>query len=149
MGRNDDCIKTAGHLLCTAGMEEVLTTNTGIIEAAIVTKNDELRGNIPVAFLVKKPENQLSNSDLQKDLIERMRHDIGPLANFRECIFLEKLPKTKSGKIIRSLLKNILNDEKYDIPPTIEDPDVVHLIKQAILDADEKSTTIDKKVKQT
>ncbi|CAD8200316.1 unnamed protein product [Paramecium pentaurelia] len=129
MTRIDDIINTAGHRLSTAAMEEVLLKHKDIVEAAVVAKLDDLRGEIPVGLIVIKQGHDVNPVNLEKELISMIRHDIGPLACFQSVIIVEKLPKTRSGKVLRGTLKAIVNGQQYKMPATIEDDSVLDKIK--------------------
>ena len=129
MTRLDDIINTAGHRLSTAAMEEVLIGHQSIVEAAVVAKKDELRGEIPVGYVVVKQGLKPDRKKLESELVTLIREEIGPVAAFRNCILVEKLPKTKSGKILRHVLKKIVDGEKYNVPATIEDESVLKVIE--------------------
>jgi propionyl-CoA synthetase len=126
--RVDDVINTAGHRLSTAQMEEVLTGHPDVAEAGVIGALDELKGEIPVGFVVLKKGHDRNTKELEAECIKRIRHEIGPVAAFRFCIVVDKLPKTRSGKIIRNVLKDIANGDEPKIPPTIEDASVIRTI---------------------
>lgn len=130
--RVDDVINTAGHRLSTAQMEEVLTGHPDIVEAAVIGALDDLKGEIPVGFVVLKSGRTKDPKELEKECIKRIRHEIGPVASFRFCLVVDKLPKTRSGKIIRNILRDLSNGKDPKIPPTIEDIRVVSLIKSQV-----------------
>ena len=127
--RVDDIINTAGHRLSTSQMEEVLTGHKDIVEAAVLSAKDELKGEIPVGFVVLKTGVDREKAAIVKELIAKIREDIGPVASFQKCMIVEKLPKTRSGKILRNILRAIVDGEEPKIPPTIEDESVIEPIK--------------------
>jgi propionyl-CoA synthetase len=135
MARTDDIINTAGHRLSTASMEEVLISHDDIVEAAVVGARDELKGEIPVGFVVVKSGRNPDHKTLEKELIRKIRHDIGPVAAFKMCFVVEKLPKTRSGKILRNVLHKMVDGKPWVAPPTIEDPTVLPVLEQLIRDA--------------
>lgn len=132
MTRLDDIINTAGHRLSTAAMEEVLMGHPEIVEAAVVSTKDELKGEIPVGFVVLKPISTTDHKTLEKQLSYSIRKEIGPVACFDTAMIVDKLPKTRSGKILRHILKKIVDGKEYSIPPTIEDVSVLEKIKQTV-----------------
>lgn len=110
-------------------MEEVLVSHPDIVEAAVVAKVDELKGEIPVGFVVCKIGHNPEAKKLEKECITLIRRDIGPVASFYHCIMVDKLPKTRSGKTLRGTLKKIVDMEPITkIPPTIEDASVLDKI---------------------
>jgi len=131
--RVDDVINTAGHRLSTSQMEEVLTGHNDIVEAAVIGALDELKGEIPVGFVVLKNGKERDPKELEKECIQKIRHDIGPVASFRCCLVVEKLPKTRSGKIIRNILRELANGHEPKVPATIEDESVVDSIREKLL----------------
>lgn len=136
MGRVDDVINVAGHRLSTGDIEEVLGNHPQVSECAVVAKVDSLKGEIPVGFIVTNSIDTVTNDELQQQLKEQLmqliRKEIGALACYKESYLLTKLPKTRSGKILRTTIKQILNGEQVQIPPTIEDPAAVDDIVNAI-----------------
>ena len=131
--RVDDIINTAGHRLSTSQMEEVLTGHKDIVEAAVLSAKDELKGEVPVGFVVMKAGANRDKKELIKELIMKIREDIGPVASFNYCMVVDKLPKTRSGKILRNVLRAIVDGEQPKIPPTIEDDSVIEPIKAEAL----------------
>ena len=131
MGRDDDMIKVAGHRLSTGKIEEVIAKVKGVVECAVVPKKDTLKGEVPIAFVICEKD-VVCSCDVKKvkdDIMLKVINDIGRICALKDVIVVDKLPKTRSGKIIRQLLKGIVNNETLYIPPTIEDKDVVkHII---------------------
>lgn len=132
VSRLDDVINTGAHRLSTAQMEEVLTNHKDIVEAAVIGAKDDIKGEIPVGFIVLKTGVVRSPEELEKECIQKVRQDIGPVASFKYCMVVEKLPKTRSGKIVRKVLRNIADGAKLEIPPTIEDITVIDRIKKLV-----------------
>jgi len=130
--RVDDVINTAGHRLSTSQMEEVLTGHNDIVEAAVIGALDELKGEVPVGFVVLKNGRERDQKELEKECIQKIRYDIGPVASFRCCIVVDKLPKTRSGKIIRNILRDLSNGQEPKVPATIEDESVVDAIREKL-----------------
>jgi propionyl-CoA synthetase len=109
MARIDDIINTAGHRLSTAAMEEALLQHPNIVEAAVVAKIDDFKGEIPIGFVVAKVSGGIDLKKFEKECIAIVRKEIGPVASFNNCILVDKLPKTRSGKILRGTIKKIVD----------------------------------------
>ncbi|NVE93477.1 AMP-binding protein [Altererythrobacter sp. JGD-16] len=129
MARIDDVINVAGHRLSSSAMEEVLAAHPSVAECAVIGKADQLKGQIPVGFVVLKAGANISAVDLAAELIAAVRSQIGPVAAFKQVHVLAKLPKTRSGKILRKTIREIADGEKAKIPPTIEDASALDEIK--------------------
>mmetsp|Transcript_46633 Transcript_46633/g.71302 ORF Transcript_46633/g.71302 Transcript_46633/m.71302 type:complete len:111 (-) Transcript_46633:79-411(-) len=110
-------------------MEEVLLGHQDIVEAAVVSAKDELKGEVPVGFVVIKLGHNPEPAILKKELVNKIRSDIGPVAAFRTVIILDKLPKTRSGKILRGTMKKIVDNTPYAYPATIDDDSVLKVIE--------------------
>jgi propionyl-CoA synthetase len=123
--RIDDVINTAGHRLSTSQIEESLLGHPALAEAAVIALTDELKGEIPLGLVVIKSGVKLDVATLKKDLVVLVRKDIGPVACYGSTIIVERLPKTKSGKILRGLMKKMLNGMDFKAPATIENLDAV------------------------
>jgi len=125
MTRVDDVINTCGHRLSTGQMEEVINEHACVVESAVVGHIDEIRGECPLAFVILKGNFEDYSDDdkkkLTKEINEKVRHDIGPIARLEGVLFVPKLPKTRSGKILRGTIKKISNQEEYKVPATIDD----------------------------
>ena len=124
-GRVDDVINVAGHRLSTAEMEEIVAAHPSVAECAVIGINDDLKGQIPLALIVSKPDNEIAESVIQDDIIKDVRKIIGAVASLKQIIVVKRLPKTRSGKILRKLLRNIADNVDYKIPSTIDDPVIV------------------------
>jgi propionyl-CoA synthetase len=122
MGRTDDVINVAGHRLSTGQMEEIVTGHPAVAECAVIGVNDSLKGQTPVGLVLLKDGVDIAEEELQAQLYEMVRKDIGAFACFRRAIIVERLPKTRSGKILRKNLRQIAAGEAYTIPSTIDDP---------------------------
>jgi len=122
MSRVDDIINVAGHRLSTGAMEEVLAGHPDVAECAVVGVADALKGEIPVGFVVTKAGVSRSDAELAKQLVERVRERIGPVAAFKLAMVVKRLPKTRSGKILRGTMKKIADGTEYGMPATIDDP---------------------------
>lgn len=133
--RIDDVINTAGHRLSTGHMEEILLHHPDIVEAAVIGHKDELKGEVPIGFIVIKSGIKVDIVELRKKMVELVRHDLGPVAVFKTVILLNSLPKTRSGKVLRNILRKMCNGEDYVVPPTIEDMTVLDHCEERILEA--------------
>lgn len=128
-GRIDDIINVAGHRLSTSSMEEVLAQHPDVAECAVIAVEDQLKGHIPVGFVVLKAGADHEESDLEKELIGMVRLKIGPVAAFKRAVIAKRLPKTRSGKILRKIMRAIADKRPYTPPSTIEDPAVLDELK--------------------
>ena len=131
-GRIDDLINVAGHRLSTAEMEEVVASHSEIAECAVVGIENELKGQIPVGYVVLKAGSKVPFDVIQKELIQMVRQKIGPVAAFKTVIKVERLPKTRSGKILRNIIRAIADDRPYNTPSTIEDITVLDELKEVM-----------------
>ncbi|GAB3106079.1 propionyl-CoA synthetase [Aestuariicella hydrocarbonica] len=122
MGRTDDVINVAGHRLSTGEMEEVLAAHPAVAECTVIGVADELKGQLPLGLVILKDGETMSEDELQAELVERVRNQIGAVASFKKALVVERLPKTRSGKILRKLLRQIADGETYNVPSTIDDP---------------------------
>jgi propionyl-CoA synthetase len=132
MTRTDDVINVAGHRLATGAMEEVLASHPDVAECAVIGVADALKGQVPVGFVVLKAGVAgLRQDDISAELVQLIRERIGPVAGFKTAAVVKRLPKTRSGKILRSVMRRIADGESYDMPPTIDDPAVLPEIEEA------------------
>jgi propionyl-CoA synthetase len=122
MGRTDDIINVAGHRLSTGGMEEVLASHPDVAECAVVGVADALKGEIPVGFAVLKAGVEREEEQIVKELIKLVREKLGPVASFKVASVVKRLPKTRSGKILRGTIKKIADGTPWRMPATIDDP---------------------------
>ena len=122
MSRTDDIINVAGHRLSTGAMEEVLSAHAAVAECAVVGVKDSLKGQVPLGLVVLKTGVHTPEAQLAKEFAAMVRDRIGPVAAFRETRVVARLPKTRSGKILRATLRKIADGEEYVVPPTIDDP---------------------------
>lgn len=125
MGRTDDVINVAGHRLSTGEMEEVLSGHSAVAECAVIGINDTLKGQVPFGLVVIKNGITDSDEDLISALKNKVRAEIGAIASLKGLIIVERLPKTRSGKILRKTLRQMIDGQKIDIPSTIDDPQVL------------------------
>jgi len=132
MGRTDDIINVAGHRLSTGGMEEVLSSHSDVAECAVIGVADELKGEVPCGFIVLKAGVTKSPADIEKEIVALVREKIGPVAAFKLAITINRLPKTRSGKILRGTMKKIADSQPWTMPATIDDPVVLDEIGTAL-----------------
>lgn len=125
MGRVDDVINVAGHRLSTGEIEEVIATHPAVAECAVIARDDDLKGQVPMGLVVLKSGMTIAEPDLQKELITRIRETIGAITCYKDTVILARLPKTRSGKTLRKTLSNIVNGKEYMVPSTIDDPGVI------------------------
>ncbi len=130
-GRIDDVINVAGHRLSTAEMEEIVAAHTSVAECAVIGVEDALKGQVPVGFVVLKSGIDLSDEALSQELAAMIRDKIGPIACFKQAITVQRLPKTRSGKILRRIMRCIADNKPYQAPSTIEDISVLGEIGEA------------------
>lgn len=131
-GRIDDVINVAGHRLSTSEMEEVLAGHAAVAECAVVGCNDELKGQVPIGFVVLKHANDANEEIIAQELMLRIRDTIGALASLKKVYFLERLPKTRSGKILRKIIRCIVDEHPFQPPSTIEDITVLDEIRWTV-----------------
>jgi propionyl-CoA synthetase len=132
MGRTDDVINVAGHRLSTGGMEEVLAKHPDIAECAVLGVHDDLKGQVPVGFVVLKAGVQREEEELVAELVHMVREQVGPIASFKQAVVVDRLPKTRSGKILRGTMRNIADGEEYRVPSTIDDSAILDEIEGAV-----------------
>lgn len=129
-GRVDDVINVAGHRLSTAEMEEIVASHDAVAECAVIGINDELKGQIPLALVVTKHGEAIEHFQLEHQIVQLVRAQIGAVASLRNVIVVQRLPKTRSGKILRKLLRSIVDGENFQIPSTIDDESIIEEIKE-------------------
>ena len=132
MSRTDDIINVAGHRLSTGGMEEVLTGHPDVAECAVIGVADQLKGQLPVGFLVLKAGVLKESEEIVAECVQRVREQIGPVAAFKQAAVVARLPKTRSGKILRGTMQKIADNEAYRMPATIDDPIILDEIDEAL-----------------
>jgi len=132
MSRTDDIINVAGHRLSTGAIEEVLAAHADVAECAVMGVGDELKGQLPVGLVVLKAGVDRQTDDIAAELIAMVRERIGPVAAFKKAVVVSRLPKTRSGKILRGTMRKIADSEEYRVPATIEDPQVLDEIRVAL-----------------
>ena len=132
MARTDDIINVAGHRLSTGGMEEVLAAHPDVAECAVIGVADELKGQVPLGFMVLKSGSGTSADKVVADVVRMVRERIGPVAAFKQATVIKRLPKTRSGKVLRGTMQKIADGVDYKMPATIEDPTVLGEIEEAL-----------------
>jgi len=132
MGRTDDVINVAGHRLSTGGMEEILSNHPDVAECAVLGVHDDLKGQVPIGLVVLKDEAERHDEELVAELVRMVREQLGAIACFKEAVVVERLPKTRSGKILRGTIRHIADGEEYRVPSTIDDPDILGEIEDAV-----------------
>ena len=135
MSRTDDIINVAGHRLSTGGMEEVLAGHPDVAECAVIGVNDALKGQVPLGFVVLKSGTVRAGTDILAEIVQRVRSEIGPVAAFKQAIIVGRLPKTRSGKILRATMQKIVQNEEFPMPATIDDPVILDEIDEAVSQA--------------
>ena len=132
MGRVDDVINVAGHRLSTGEMEEVVATHKDVAECAVIGVHDGLKGQVPVGLCVLKAGANRSDEDIKKELSQLIRDQIGAIVCYKETAVVKRLPKTRSGKILRGTMRKIADGEPYSVPSTIDDPAILPEIEGAL-----------------
>jgi propionyl-CoA synthetase len=135
MTRTDDIINVAGHRLSTGAMEEVLAAHPAVAECAVIGIDDELKGQVPLGFLVLKAGVKQSADDIVHESVQLVRDRIGPVAAFKTALIVQRLPKTRSGKILRGTMRAIADSKEYKMPATIDDPAILGEITTALKSA--------------
>ena len=132
LARTDDVINVAGHRLSTGAMEEVLATHSDVAECAVIGVPDQLKGEIPVGFICLNSGVNREPELIENEVVKLVRERIGPVASFKTAVAINRLPKTRSGKILRSTMVKIANSENFKIPATIDDRAILDEIHEAL-----------------
>ena len=132
MSRTDDVINVAGHRLSTGAIEEVLASHSDVAECAVVGAADQLKGQLPLGFLVLKAGVDRDPADIVAETVALVRERVGPVAVFKKAVVVTRLPKTRSGKVLRATMRKIADDDEYKTPATIEDPAALDEIAAAL-----------------
>ena len=130
MSRTDDIINVAGHRLSTGAIEEVLAEHKDVAECAVLGIADKLKGQLPIGLLTLKAGVTKKHEDISKECVQMVREKVGPVAAFKTAIVVKRLPKTRSGKILRGTVRKIADNESYKMPATIDDPAILGEIKE-------------------
>ncbi len=132
MGRVDDVINVAGHRLSTGEMEEIVSTHQEVAECAVFGAGDELKGQVPVGLVVLKTGIERDNDELRQELVQMIREKIGAIACFKQSVIVKRLPKTRSGKILRGTMRKIADSQEYKVPSTIDDPAILGEVEEEL-----------------
>lgn len=132
MSRVDDIINVAGHRLSTGAIEEVIAGHPAVAECAVIGATDELKGELPVGLIVLKAGIDRPHDEIVQEVVQRVRDMIGPVAAFKQAVVVKRLPKTRSGKILRGTMKRIADGTAYTVPPTIDDPAILDEISVSL-----------------
>ncbi|MDE0244298.1 MAG: propionyl-CoA synthetase, partial [Gammaproteobacteria bacterium] len=135
MTRTDDVINVAGHRLSTGALEEVLAMHPDVAECAVTGIADELKGQVPLGFLCLKSGIDRAEEEVVSECVALIREHIGPVAAFRKALVVDRLPKTRSGKVLRRVLARIADGVEYAFPATIDDPAILGEIESSLLSA--------------
>ena len=134
MSRTDDIINVAGHRLSTGAIEEVLAEHKNVAECAVIGIADKLKGQLPIGLIALKAGVDRDNNEITKECVALVREKVGPVAAFKLAIVVKRLPKTRSGKVLRGTVRKIADGETYKVPPTIDDPAILDEIKKDLKD---------------
>ena len=132
MARTDDVINVAGHRLSTGGMEEVLAGHPDVAECAVIGVADELKGQLPMGFVCLTKGVNRPHDEITAECVKRVRDQIGPVAAFKLCAVVDRLPKTRSGKILRRTMIQIADGAEVKVPATIDDPAIIDEIRESL-----------------
>jgi propionyl-CoA synthetase len=132
MGRIDDVIIVAGHNLSTGSMEQAIASHKDVAECAVFGVKDPLKTQLPLGLVVLKAGVQRDAESIRAELIQLVREQVGPVANFKQVSVVARLPKTRSGKVLRGTMRRIADGDPYQVPPTIDDPAILDEIKVAL-----------------
>jgi propionyl-CoA synthetase len=133
MGRTDDVINVAGHRLSTGEMEEIIASHKDIAECAVIGINDEVKGQVPLAMVIVKDGVKTNLKDIEKDILHLIREEIGAIASLKSVVVVSRLPKTRSGKILRKTMRKMIDGEANSVPSTIDDPSSLDEIKELMM----------------
>ncbi len=132
MPRTDDIINVAGHRLSTGAMEEILADHPDVAECAVLGVEDKLKGQVPIGFMVLKAGVTREHNQIIKEVIQMVRDRIGPVASFKTATVVKRLPKTRSGKILRGTIQKIAENREWKMPATIDDPTILDEMQTAL-----------------
>ncbi len=132
MGRVDDVINVAGHRLSTGAMEEVVSMHPDVAECAVIGVADDFKGQLPLGFVVLKAGVQRDSKEIVAELVQMIREQIGAVASFKQALVVKRLPKTRSGKILRGIMRKVADAAPYTMPSTIDDPGILDEISQSL-----------------
>jgi propionyl-CoA synthetase len=132
MGRVDDIINVAGHRLSTGAMEEAIATHPDIAECAVIGIGDEMKGQVPIGLVVLKAGVERHPAEIEEEVVALVRNQVGPVASFKKATVVSRLPKTRSGKILRATMRDIADDRPVNVPSTIDDPAILDEIRVSL-----------------
>jgi len=132
MSRTDDIINVAGHRLSTGAMEEILSDHPEVAECAVLGVDDQLKGQVPVGFMVLNAGVERAHDEIIKEVVQMVRDRIGPVASFKTATVVKRLPKTRSGKILRGTIQKIADNKEWKMPATIDDPTILDEMEEAL-----------------
>ena len=132
MARTDDIINVAGHRLSTGGMEEVVASHKDVAECAVIGIADEMKGQSPCGFLVLNAGCNREHDEIKQEIVKLVREKIGPVAAFKQSLVVKRLPKTRSGKILRGTMQKIADGLEWKMPATIDDPAILDEITEVL-----------------
>ncbi len=130
--RVDDLINVAGHRLSTGGIEQIISAHPDVAECAVIGANDALKGEVPVALVCLKSGGTRPEDEIRRDIVDTVRRQLGPVAALKSVGIARQLPKTRSGKILRSAIRQLANGETFATPATIEDPAAIEAVRHAL-----------------
>jgi propionyl-CoA synthetase len=132
MGRTDDVINVSGHRLSTGALEEVVAAHPDVAECAVIGVEDQLKGEVPLGFIVLKAGAERDHDELRDELVQMVRDEVGPVAVFKQVQIVGRLPKTRSGKILRRTMREIAHEQDFSVPSTIDDPEILDEIQESL-----------------
>ena len=133
MSRTDEIINVAGHRLSTGAIEEVLSEHQSVAECAVIGIKDQLKGQLPIGLIALKAGVTKDNETITKECVQMVRNKVGPVAAFKTALVVKRLPKTRSGKVLRGTIRKIADKEEYKMPATIDDPTILDEIKADLI----------------
>ena len=136
MGRTDDVMNVAGHRLSTGQIEEAVAAHPAVAECAVVGMSDAEKGQVPIGLALLKDGLNMTAADLQAELVQLVRREVGPFTNFKRCVIVKRLPKTRSGKILRQVIRKMVDGDAYTMPSTIDDPAILTEIRDELIEAE-------------
>jgi propionyl-CoA synthetase len=139
MGRTDDVINVSGHRLSAGSIEEIIASHPDVAECAVVGVRDDLKGQVPLGFVVLKAGADRDPDELQAELVQLVRDQVGPVAAFKRVEIVARLPKTRSGKILRGTMRRIADGQEYTVPPTIDDPKILDEVIETLRDSSHRA----------
>ena len=135
MGRTDDVMNVAGHRLSTGQIEEAVASHPAIAECAVVGIRDSEKGQVPIGLVLLKDGMNIAQDALERELIQMVRKEVGPFTNFKRCVVVKRLPKTRSGKILRQVMRKMVDGDAFTAPSTIDDPEILNEIREDLTEA--------------